>query len=256
MLQGLTYLQDEACEIEGVRVFGSPWSPAHGDWAFQADRGEPLRQKWQRIPDNTQILITHGPPRGILDRHVSGVPLGCEQLRERVLRLRPRLHLFGHVHESRGTHRHDGTLFVNACNCSFGYKKQQPPIVVDWNDGELLVQPSPPSAEPSLHSFGAWDDLVVKYGTPREVRYLSAPEQRLHLNQGHVFWLAVMSDGYRRGQVRFRQAGPQDDVTDRGPDHCHRQWAFTFGVPVEHDWLEPLNCNPWGHYGEVPKLPE
>lgn len=251
LLRGLTYLQDESCEVEGLQVFGSPWSPAHGVWAFQAERGEPLEQKWQRIPEETQILITHGPPRGILDRHVSGIPLGCQQLRERVESLKPRLHLFGHVHESHGTHRQDETLYVNACNCSFGYKKQQPAIVVDWHNGELLVQPQPPETEPTVQPLKAWDDLVKMHGPPREVRYMPAPEQRVELDQQHVFWLEVAS-----GRVRFRPAGAHDDVTDRGPDHTLRQWAFTFGVPVRSDWLDPLHSNPWRAYGEVPKLPD
>lgn len=255
LLQGLTYLQDESCEVEGLRIFGSPWSPAHGQWSFQAERGEPLRRKWQCIPDDTQILITHGPPRGILDRHVSGLPLGCEQLRERVASLKPLLHLFGHVHESHGSHLEDGTLYVNACNCSFGYKKQQPPIVVDWNDGMLLVQPPPPQVKPTVRSLAAWDDLVKKNGPPREIRYLPASEQRLELDQDHVFWLEVVSDDSHRGNVRFRPTARHDDVTDRGPDHTHRQWAFSFGLPVRPEWLEPLNSNPWGHYGEVPNLP-
>lgn len=256
LLQGLRYLQDESCEIEGLRVYGSPWSPAHGLWSFQAERGEPLRKIWQQIPDNTQILITHGPPRGILDRHVSGRPLGCEQLRERVLQVKPLLHLFGHVHESHGSHRQDGTLFVNACNCSFGYKKQQPPIVIDWNGAELQVQPPPLEAKPMTLPLEAWDELLSSYGSPREVRYLSALEQRFELAQGHVFWLEVVSDGYGSGEVRFRPALAHDDVTDRGPDHLHRQWAFTLGLPVLPDWLDRLNSNPWERYSEVPGLPE
>lgn len=250
LLRGLTYLQDETCEIEGLRIFGSPWSPAHGKWSFQAERGEPLRQIWQRIPDDTQILITHGPPWGILDRHVSGIQLGCEQLRDRVISVKPRMHLFGHVHESHGTHRQDGILYVNACNCSFGYKRQQPAIVVDWKDGELQVQLQPQQPEPILQSLGAWDVLIQRHGAPREVRYLPAPEQRCELDQGHVFWLEVVPEG-----VHFRPAGAHDDVTDRGPDHSHRQWAFTFGLPVRPVWLEPLNANPWKYYGEVPNLP-
>jgi hypothetical protein len=107
-----------------------------------------------------------------------------------------------------------------------------------------------------MNTIEAWEHLIRQYGAPREVRYLPAAEQRIELDQGHVFWLEVVSDGYGSGEVRFRPAAPRDVVSDRGPDHLHRQWAFTLGVPVLSNWLDPLNANPWERYGEVPHLPE
>jgi len=140
LLSGLTYLQDQSVEVGGLRIFGSPWSPAHGVWAFQAERGEAIRRRWDAIPEGTDLLITHGPPRGILDRHVSGVHLGCQDLADRVAQIAPKLHLFGHVHESHGWIQGESTLSVNACNCSYGYKRIQPAIVVDWLGGRFQVQ--------------------------------------------------------------------------------------------------------------------
>ena len=255
ILHGLSYLQDEWVVINGIKIFGSPWSPTHGNWAFQADRGEPLRECWQRIPGDTQILITHGPPHGILDRHVSGTHLGCHDLAQRVEQVKPTVHLFGHVHESYGCLVQHGTLFINASNCSFGYKKMQPAVVLDWQDGQVQLQPPPAEKGKPVETIEAWEILIRQYGAPREVRYLPAASQQQELSQGHVFWLEINSDGFGSGDVLFRPARPNDDVTDRGSDHLHRRWAFTLGVPVHADWLQPLNCNPWERYGEVPHLP-
>lgn len=66
---GITYLQDSGVEIEGVKFWGSPWQPWFCDWAFNLPRNGPaLRQVWNKIPLDTEVLITHGPPRGMLDQ--------------------------------------------------------------------------------------------------------------------------------------------------------------------------------------------
>ena len=62
--KGITYLEDEEVTVEGVRVFGSPWQPEFCNWAFNLERGEPCRQAWARIPTETDVLLTHGPPLG------------------------------------------------------------------------------------------------------------------------------------------------------------------------------------------------
>jgi len=110
-----TYLEDDGLTIDGVVCYGSPWQPAFMDWAFNLPRGEPLREKWREIPDNTDVLITHGPPYGILDRTFDGRHVGCEDLLERVREVAPKVHLFGHIHEARGMKKRGGTVFVNAC---------------------------------------------------------------------------------------------------------------------------------------------
>jgi hypothetical protein len=126
-----TYLQDEEVTVAGLRIWGSPWQPRFFDWAFNLDRGEPLRQVWSQIPAGIDVLVTHGPPRGILDRTARGEPVGCDDLLAAVGRVRPRLHVFGHIHEAYGKVARDGVTFVNASSCDLGYAPVQAPIVVD-----------------------------------------------------------------------------------------------------------------------------
>lgn len=130
-ITGATYLQDEECTVGGVRIWGSPWTPRFFDWAFNLDRGAPLRRFWDLVPTGIDILVTHGPPRGILDRTFRGEDVGCDDLRDAVLRIRPRLHVFGHIHESHGELRQDGIHYVNASTCTIRYAPTQPPIVID-----------------------------------------------------------------------------------------------------------------------------
>ncbi|VTU01863.1 metallophosphoesterase : 239AB OS=Microscilla marina ATCC 23134 GN=M23134_04270 PE=4 SV=1: Metallophos [Gemmataceae bacterium] len=108
------YLEDSGCEIEGVTFYGSPWQPYFGGWAFNLPRGEELARVWAKIPAGVDVLITHGPPAGILDRNRTGELCGCRDLFERVFEVKPRLHVFGHIHESSGRTEHDGIVFVNA----------------------------------------------------------------------------------------------------------------------------------------------
>ena len=127
LLRHAIYLQDEAVEVAGVEVYGSPWQPWFFDWAFNLPRGPALAEKWAKIPDDTQLLITHGPPAGIGDRTHDGRRVGCEDLLRRVREVRPRLHVFGHIHEAAGRYDEDGTTFVNACVEDGGT-----PVVIEW----------------------------------------------------------------------------------------------------------------------------
>ncbi|OGH56962.1 MAG: metallophosphoesterase [Candidatus Lindowbacteria bacterium RIFCSPLOWO2_12_FULL_62_27] len=133
MVRGIVYLQDEAAVIGGLKIYGTPWSPWFNDWAFNLNRGEPLRKKWNLISADTDILITHGPPRGIGDLTDRGENTGCADLLEAVRRVKPRLHVFGHIHEGYGVHRRDGmsTIFVNASVLSVEYDLANSPIVLD-----------------------------------------------------------------------------------------------------------------------------
>lgn len=131
---GITYLQDSGVEIEGIRFWGSPWQPWFHDWAFNLPRGQKLVAKWAQIPDDTQVLITHGPPHGILDKlpGLDGDRVGCEALLERIQTLPClRLHVFGHIHHSHGALQRNGVRFVNASICDERYRATQAPFVVD-----------------------------------------------------------------------------------------------------------------------------
>lgn len=113
LLEGVTYLEDSSCEIDGVRFYGSPWQPEFGGWAYNLPRGEPLAEKWALIPNDVHVLITHGPPHGIGDRTSMAGRAGCEELRVAVRQKKPRAHLFGHIHQDGGGWSEDGTWFFN-----------------------------------------------------------------------------------------------------------------------------------------------
>jgi Icc-related predicted phosphoesterase len=113
VLTAATYLQDEAVVIEGVKFYGSPWQPWFLDWAFNLSRGPELALRWAQIPEDTDVLITHGPPLGFGDRVEEGERVGCEDLLRRVRQVRPKLHLYGHIHEDGGIWTEGGTTFAN-----------------------------------------------------------------------------------------------------------------------------------------------
>jgi len=131
------YLQDSGVEIAGLKVWGSPWQPRFFDWAFNLDRGPDIAAKWALIPNDTDILITHGPPACILDMTRRGDPAGCVDLLSRVEELKPKLHLFGHIHEAAGIVETPHTLFVNA---SIGDGRHtDTPKVVTWDREKMRI---------------------------------------------------------------------------------------------------------------------
>lgn len=103
-------LQDEAIEIGGLKFYGSPWTPWFFAWAFNFPRPveNPARARaharecWGKIPADTDVLITHGPPYRIRDEVERG-PAGCKYLAERLPALKKlKLHVFGHIHPGAG----------------------------------------------------------------------------------------------------------------------------------------------------------
>jgi Icc-related predicted phosphoesterase len=125
---GAIYLNDSGIEIAGVKFWGSPITPWFHDWAFNRARGIVIKKHWDLIPGNTDVLITHGPPYGILDRVFDGQVVGCEELLIKVQEIKPRLHIFGHIHEDRGIKEIAGTLFMNASSIDVHYKKTFEPM--------------------------------------------------------------------------------------------------------------------------------
>ncbi len=138
-----TYLQDSGVTIGGVKIWGSPWQPWFLDWAFNLPRGAALRSKWDQIPADTDLLVTHGPPLGKLDHVKRGEDVGCEELAARLTELHVKLHVFGHIHEGYGVASANGVTYVNASNCDARYRANQAPIVVDWEDGRVRVAVEP-----------------------------------------------------------------------------------------------------------------
>jgi Icc-related predicted phosphoesterase len=135
-------LMNESCEFEGLKIYGSPHTLQFGSWAHMYDRkdGDLI---WDQIPNDTQILITHGPPHTILDQTSSGDLAGCESLYKKIRQLPSLLvHCFGHIHEAYGTLRKGDQLFVNASSCTLRYNPTNLAIVIDlWErDGYWYKQ--------------------------------------------------------------------------------------------------------------------
>lgn len=139
LLGAIRYLQDEGTSIEGLKLWGSPWQPEYHGWAFNLPRGEPLAAVWREIPAHLDILVTHGPPAGIGDRSPAAGRAGCEALRIRVEEVRPRLHLFGHIHQDGGVWYINETLFANVTS----WECEHPPTVIDIDKRGVTVISAP-----------------------------------------------------------------------------------------------------------------
>lgn len=130
------YLLDSGTEFEGIKIWGSPWTPTFGEWHFMKERGKEITQVWNLIPDDTQILITHGPPMDILDT-VDYVNKGCLDLLMCVNRLpRLKLHVFGHIHEGYGILTKDKKIFVNASHMDRDYRPVNKPVRIILRQAE------------------------------------------------------------------------------------------------------------------------
>ncbi|TNE47114.1 MAG: metallophosphoesterase [Bacteroidetes bacterium] len=128
----VSYLENDSMEIGGLKIWGSPITPWFFDWAFNRHRGAAIRTYWDKIPHDTDIVITHGPPYGILDEVVRNPrPVGCRDLLHRMEQVRPRVHIFGHIHEGYGQVEQNGTLFINAAVLDVKYALKNAPVVWD-----------------------------------------------------------------------------------------------------------------------------
>ena len=127
--------KDEDDYEDMVKVWGSPWQPEFYNWAFNLPRqGAELKEVWNMIPSDVDILVTHGPPHGHLDYvDYAKQNVGCELLRERIDLIKPKIHVFGHIHSSYG-YKFDGTThFFNAAVLDERYNFTQKPLTVEWD---------------------------------------------------------------------------------------------------------------------------
>ncbi len=128
------YLEDSGVELEGIKFYGSPWVPQFMDWAFMK-HDEDLKLYWDSIPDDTNVLITHGPPCNIQDMESEPRRCGSLSLRTRVEKLiqygHLKHHIFGHIHEDNGTKYHGGVGFHNVCSLNGEYRYEHPPTVIE-----------------------------------------------------------------------------------------------------------------------------
>jgi len=125
-------LNDSGITIDGINIWGSPITPWFYNWAFNRHRGQAIQKHWDLIPKNTDVLITHGPPKGILDTIVSGDEVGCERLVDALKIVKPKFHIFGHIHEARGILKKKHTTYINASVVNLQYQVVHAPVVFDW----------------------------------------------------------------------------------------------------------------------------
>jgi predicted phosphodiesterase len=148
----VTYLQDNQLLIESpefsrpIKFYGTPWQPWFYDWAFNLPRlGDELKDKWAFIPEDTDVLITHGPPNGYGDLvnnwRQPNTNVGCELLLNRIIDIKPLINVFGHIHEGYGVEYNDDTIFVNASICNSKYEPINKPIIIDLQEvyGEIIA---------------------------------------------------------------------------------------------------------------------
>jgi Icc-related predicted phosphoesterase len=127
----ITYLQDESCIVDGIKFYGSPWTPAFGSWAFQLYDDLEAEKIYNKVPEDTSVLITHGPAFGRLDEiepplmpGASPGHLGCKVLARLIDRIKPELHVCGHIHSGRGVinDQDSGITYINASSLGEDYE--------------------------------------------------------------------------------------------------------------------------------------
>jgi Icc-related predicted phosphoesterase len=135
----IEYLQDELLMVgedygNMIKIWGSPWQPEFHNWAFNLPRGERIKEKWDMIPLDTDILITHGPPFGKLDYvPYNNMNVGCEELLLKVEEIKPKIHIFGHIHEGYGYVFDGNTHYINAAVLNGRYEFRNKPLTIDWD---------------------------------------------------------------------------------------------------------------------------
>lgn len=125
---GVIYLNDTSVQIEHLTLWGSPITPWFYDWAFNRHRGSDIKKHWDLIPTNADIIITHGPVSGILDKTVNNDHAGCADLYKRISEVKPKVHLCGHIHEAYGSRFVNDTHFINASVLNENYYLVNRPI--------------------------------------------------------------------------------------------------------------------------------
>jgi hypothetical protein len=136
----INYLQDDLYMIgenyeDMVKIWGSPWQPEFYNWAFNLPRnGDELKQTWGKIPMNTDILVTHGPAWGYVDKVIGrSEHLGCELLSERIKVVKPKIHVCGHIHSGYGYQFDGDTHYINASVLNERYTYTNKPLTVEWD---------------------------------------------------------------------------------------------------------------------------
>ena len=147
----IDFLLDSKTTFRNQNIWGTPWVPKCGVWGFMYNSQEQANEKFSLIPDDTDILLSHSPPRGTLDivskkkyvlnedtlnTELKRVPeeVGCPILAKHLERVRPKAHFFGHIHESHGWYfcQDQNRISVNASICDPLYSPDNKPIIVHY----------------------------------------------------------------------------------------------------------------------------
>ena len=139
--ENIFYLEDNEKLINDnygnvIKFYGFPWQPRFGDWAFNVDKdSKEMYELCNKIPNDTDVLISHGPPYNIKDYLSSGESVGCKILRERIDKTNIKLVLFGHIHYSYGKSLVNDIIYLNSSICSeFNRPVNDPQIIkIDKN---------------------------------------------------------------------------------------------------------------------------
>lgn len=127
---GVIVLEDEWVKIMGLKIYGSSWIKfKEGKYPFEI---QDLKEKWDLVPDHTDVLVTHMPPKlAQLDVNHHGESMGSHSLLEATKRVRPKLHVFGHIHEGAGVYVENDITYVNACLTGRDRKPAYNPVEIE-----------------------------------------------------------------------------------------------------------------------------
>jgi Icc-related predicted phosphoesterase len=125
------YLNDSCKVIDNIKIWGSPITPWFHNWAFNRQRGKEIDLHWDKIPSDTDILVTHGPADTILDKTTRGIHTGCTGLLEKIRDIKPKYHICGHIHEAFGVYETSDTTFINASLLDENYRVKNKPVIFE-----------------------------------------------------------------------------------------------------------------------------
>lgn len=129
----VNFIDEGLVVINGVNFWGSAVTPFFCNWAWNRHSHE-IQEHWDKIPANTNVLITHGPPYNVLDLCPDGRRVGCPKLMTKIREVKPKVHIFGHIHWSYGQKEFNGTQYYNAAICNESYNPFNPPTVIEYDE--------------------------------------------------------------------------------------------------------------------------
>ena len=130
----LIYLNDSSVMINDLIIYGTPITPwFHGEhWSFNRHRGEDILEHWNKIAQDADVIVSHGPVKGIHDFiPYSNEYVGCDDLARVLKQIRPKLFVCGHIHEGHGVKVEEDIIYVNAAICDHQYRPRNTPIQIE-----------------------------------------------------------------------------------------------------------------------------